>query len=181
VPVGELRARIRHADTVLASVREELTARQPYDPLGVLRRIVRAGSPLAAGRTGVLAAAALLTARSATTAADDFVATHRGAVGGTARTRLAEAERLLAAGDPADRPRADTLAREARELAEQDVRVRGNLYPGTGHLSGDAGAFLGGILLADVTSGAPYEAPDIAPPASFGGPATRDRRSPAAP
>ena len=37
-------------------------------------------------------------------------------MGGTARTRLAEAERLLATGDPADRARAETPAREAREL-----------------------------------------------------------------
>lgn len=174
VPVGELRARILHADSVLASVRQELTARQPYDPLDVLRRIVRATSPLAAGRAGVLAAAALLTARSATSAADDFVATHRGAVGGTARTRLAEAQRLLATGDPADRPRADALAREARELAEQDVRLHGYPSPGTGaHLSGAAGAVLGGILLTT--------APETNPPAAFGGPTTRTRRAPASP
>ncbi|MFH8800128.1 hypothetical protein ACH4F6_11105 [Streptomyces sp. NPDC017936] len=149
--------RLSHADSVLASVRREVTAGQPYDPVGVLRRIVRATAPLASGRSGVLPAAALLTARAATAAADAFVTTHRGAVDAAARTRLAEARRLLSSGAPGDRPRADVLALEARELAEQDVRVRGNPYagaapgattaaPGARVPAGAAGAVLGGLL-----------------------------------
>jgi hypothetical protein len=115
VPSGELWARILHADGALAVVRDERTT-GPYDPLGALRRIVRSAAPLTAEPTaGVLGAAALLVGRSAVAAAGDFLATHRGAVGAVARTRLAEAERLLAE-DPVT---ADTYAQEARDLAER--------------------------------------------------------------
>ncbi|MFI6035535.1 hypothetical protein ACIBBD_15420 [Streptomyces sp. NPDC051315] len=173
---GEPLARLLHADAVLAAVRRELTAGQPYDPVGVLRRIVRATTPLVPGRSGVLSAAALLTARAATAAADDFVATHRGAVDATPRTRLAEARRLLATGAPADRPHAETLALEARELAEQDVRVRGNPYAGVAGgaagassavsaTAGTSGAVLGGIV--------PAEDPEGGCPAGFAAPPVR--------
>jgi hypothetical protein len=175
VAAGELHARILHADAALAAVREELTA-GPYDPLGALRRIAGVAEALGVGRTGVLTAAAGLIAGSATALADGYVGTHRGAVGGASRTRLAEAERLLTGppGSPAhaDHLTADTLARQARELAEQDVRVHGN--PATGaaeQTSGLGGAVLGGILLGGT--------PDGGPPASFGGPTTRARRGPA--
>ncbi|WP_245863246.1 hypothetical protein, partial [Streptomyces thermovulgaris] len=168
VPAGEAQARILHADTVLASVRQETTSGRPYDPLDVLRRIVEATAPLATGRTGVLSAAALLTARSATAAAADFVTTHRGAVGASARILLAEAERLLATRSPADVPHADALAREARDQAEQDVRAHGNPYAEADtRAPGAAGAALGGILLLD-------SSPTATPP-SFGGPRTRNR------
>ncbi|MGN9756471.1 hypothetical protein [Streptomyces sp. SD31] len=179
VPPGELRARVTHADGVLAVVREDLTS-GPYDPLDLLRRIVRGVGPVVAGRAGVLTTAALLCARSAVAGADDVVATHRAAVGSRARTRLAEARRLLAG--PASRPgpreprqelsgllTADTLAQQARELAEQDIRVYGHPIDAPGaDAAGLTGAVLGGILL-------PTE-PNTAPPASFGGPRTRDRR-----
>ncbi|MGW1781452.1 hypothetical protein ACWCQQ_20250 [Streptomyces sp. NPDC002143] len=160
-PPGELHSRLAHADAVLASVRQELTGGQLHDPVGVLRRIVRATAPVASGRSGVLPAAALLTARVAVAAAADFVATHRGAVGAAARTRLAEAERLLATGDPADRPPADALALEARELAELDVRAHGNPYAGP-DTAGVGGAVLGGIV--------PAEDPGSGTPAGFAGP-----------
>ncbi|NEA45195.1 hypothetical protein G3I35_02580, partial [Streptomyces sp. SID10815] len=48
VPPGEVRARLLHADAVLASVRGELApgpgdaaTGRPYDPVELLRRIVR--------------------------------------------------------------------------------------------------------------------------------------------
>lgn len=119
---GGVPARLPHADTVLAAVRQELTSGHPYDPLGVLRRIVRATAPLADGRSGVLGAAALLVARESAAAADDYVTVHREAVGAAPRVLLAAARRLLT-DDP---PRADALAREARDLAERDVRLRGH-------------------------------------------------------
>ncbi|GAA0918639.1 hypothetical protein GCM10009549_36380 [Streptomyces thermoalcalitolerans] len=170
VPAGEAQARILHADTVLASVRQETTSGRPYDPLDILRRIVEATAPLATGRTGVLSAAALLTARSAAAATADFVTTHRGAVGASARTLLAEAEHLLAARPPADVPHADALAREARDQAEQDVRAHGNPYAeADARAPGAAGAALGGILLLG-------SSPTATPP-SFGGPRTRNRRT----
>ncbi|MFJ3893592.1 hypothetical protein [Streptomyces sp. NPDC090083] len=165
------------AHATLAAVREELTGATSgsssgpytaYDPVGALRRIVRALLPLGAGRDGVLGFAARLVARGDIGAADGFVATHRGAVGVGARTRLAEARRLLDTGtDPAA---ADVLALEARESAEQDVRTHGNPYAGAadGPTSGVGGAVLGGILLG--------EDPDGGPPLGFGGPDTRGRR-----
>lgn len=117
---GETDARLVHADAVLAAVRQETTSGQPYDPLGVLRRIVRATAPLADGRSGVLAVAAELVGRESVAAADDYVTVHREAVGAAPRVLLAEARRTE------DLPHADALAREARDLAERDVRLRGH-------------------------------------------------------
>ncbi|MEG3629638.1 hypothetical protein [Streptomyces poriticola] len=171
MPVGEARVRLRYADDVLAAVREELTG-GPYDPLAALRRIVRALAPTPAPETGVLSAAALFVARDSTAAAADTVTTHRAAVGAAARTRLAEAQRLLGAGPPdaPDPVAADELAGRARELAEQDVRLYGHPAAGAaGEESGAAGALLGGVLLGN--------GPDGGPPPSFGGPDTRARRS----
>jgi hypothetical protein len=163
-------ALLRHADVVLTSVRLELTSGRPGDPVGMLRRIVRATEPCAPGRGGVLPAAALITARAATGAAADFVETHRGVVGAAARTRLAEAERLLAANDPADRRAADDLALESLELAEQDVRTHGNPgpapedTPGEPGTPGAAGAVLGGIVPpGPTTDGAPARPADPPP------------------
>jgi hypothetical protein len=128
----------------------------------------------------VLPAAALLVAHGTAADAADFVTTHRGAVGHAARLRLAEAQRLLAppptappgrarAQHPAEHLTADTLARQARDLAEQDVRLHGTPLARTaGQANGVGGAVLGGILLGGD--------PDGGPPASFGGPHTRARR-----
>ncbi|MEU3423512.1 hypothetical protein AB0F39_34050 [Streptomyces murinus] len=168
---GELNARLAHADGVLAAVREELTGALPYDPLDALRRIARAVDRLDVGRSGVLGTAALLVARTSLDSADDFVTVHRGAVGPQARALLSEAAR---APDTGSRTafEADTAAREARGLAERDVRAHGTPYPDTTTI-GLPGAVLGGILLA--------EDPDGGPPATFGGPATRGRRHVRAP
>ncbi len=149
---------ITRQDTAGQGVREA-----DRDPIGVLRRIVRATAPIASGQDGTLQAAALIAARTATAAAADFVETHRGAVGAVARTRLAEAQRLLATGDPADRAPADAFALEARELAELDVRAHGNPYAGPDHTAGVGGAVLGGVV--------PAEDPDGGTPAGFAGPA----------
>ncbi|MYV68882.1 TPM domain-containing protein, partial [Streptomyces sp. SID2131] len=88
-----------------------------YDPIGALRRVEEADAALdealegareresGTRRARALLDQAMLTARSAIGAASDYVATHRGAVGSEARTRLAEAGRrwekaqALAAGD----------------------------------------------------------------------------------
>ncbi|MEU0742132.1 hypothetical protein [Streptomyces sp. NPDC006134] len=167
-PFGEPRARLGQADGVLAAVREEVTG-GPYDPLDALRRIVRAVAAAGAGREGVLSAAALLCARVTTAATAAFLVTHRGAVGAEARTRLAEAERLLAAR-PAEPLAADALARRARELAARDVRQYGGpSAAGAGDVNWTDGAVLAGILLGGD--------PDGGPPASFGGPRTRARRA----
>ncbi|MFI6659036.1 hypothetical protein ACIBL8_26305 [Streptomyces sp. NPDC050523] len=167
LPSGELHALGAHADLVLAAVRNEVTA-GPYDPLDALRKITEALAPVATGRAGALPAGALLAARSAVALADGFVAAHRGALGSVARTRLAEAQRLLTT-DPPDPQAAATLAGQALALAERDVRLYGNPIAGAAeHASGAAGAVVGGILLGG--------GPDGGPPASFGGPRTRARR-----
>ncbi|MFF5363564.1 hypothetical protein ACFY4I_29890 [Streptomyces scabiei] len=128
-----------------------------------------------------------LPAHSAVAAAADYITTHRAAVGAPARIRLSEAERQLtgaAPKDPAgpeeaddtteDARRAHTLAQEARQLAEQDVRAYGNPYGGTGG-DGLAGALLGGIVLGEP----PDENGRTVPkgPACYGGTATRARRA----
>ncbi|MFJ7148644.1 hypothetical protein ACIQVT_10630 [Streptomyces sp. NPDC100445] len=160
----EPRGPLAHADGVLAAVREELTG-GPYDPLDALRRISRAVERLGGARFGVLHTAALLVAGGCVAGAEEFVAVHRGAVGTPARARLAEAVRELGAGRPG---RADPVAREARELAERDVRAYGGRYAGAGgDAAGPTGAVLGGIVPADD--------PDGGPPASYGGPLTRYR------
>ncbi|PBC61456.1 hypothetical protein BKI49_23860 [Streptomyces sp. Tue6028] len=170
--VGELPVRVAHAEALLVDVRREITA-GPYDPLDALRQVAEAGVVLAevcavpGERFRALRDDALLPARAAVGAAEDFVATNREAVGCAARTRLAAAEQLLAAGAfaLAEVRRADVLGREARDLAERDVRAHGN--PAGGYEgAGVGGAVLGGILL-----------PGAAGPACFGGPRTRRRRA----
>ncbi|MEU9346219.1 hypothetical protein AB0D74_33930 [Streptomyces sp. NPDC048278] len=154
--------RLAHADAVLAGVRGEVTG-GPYDAVDALRRVVRAVEGTGGGRSGVIAAGAELVARSAVGAADDFVGTHRAAVGAEARALLAAAGRAA----PAD---ADRLARRARELAERDVRAHGNPFAGEAshaHGSGVAGVVLGGVLLGEEGDGGPVVA--------FGGPESRGR------
>ena len=100
-------------------------------------------------------------AQSQVSAAQDFITTHRGAVGSTARTRISEADRHLAtavsltASDPAQ---ALTEAREATRLAEAALQsARGDVtdyeqsstVQGYGDVPGYQeadGAGLGGIL-----------------------------------
>lgn len=202
--VGELRARVRHADGVLAGVRGEVIGGS-YDPLDALRRIVRAVVAVESGRAGVLAAAALLAARDSVGLADGFVVTHRGAVGGEARTRLAEAVRLLAAG-PEERVAAGLRARAGVDRPMDQRRA-----PGVGWMPEAKRTVTGDRVTADtlarhahalaeqyvrvhgnpVAGAAEQEmgvggallggillggAPDGGPPASFGGPRTRARR-----
>ncbi|MFE9658639.1 TPM domain-containing protein [Streptomyces sp. NPDC005955] len=206
-PTADLRGRVARAEAVLHDVGAERAA-GPYDPIGALRRLEEADGALDAALAGArereatqvrarsLLGQALLTGRSAVGTAADYVTTHRGAVGSQARTRLAEAERHLAraqgaTGDPAgalaDAQRADALAREARQLAEQDVRARGTPYGGRpGGSGGTGGAVLGGIILGQVLGGlgrsggaGGFGGPSGRGgfgPGSFGGGATRGRR-----
>ncbi|MGW1162956.1 TPM domain-containing protein [Streptomyces sp. NPDC002519] len=146
---------------------------------------------------------ALLVARGSVDAASDYVTTRRGAVGCEARTRLAEARRRLHAAEHAGAPvpatapgqapqsastaapapaaaltdarEADALGRQARQLAERDVRAYGTPY-GEGLWTG--GAVLGGILLdAPRRPGAPAGHPGDGGPAGYGGPGTRAREN----
>ncbi|WP_420708066.1 TPM domain-containing protein [Streptomyces sp. IGB124] len=170
---ADLRGRIGRAESVLADVRREEAAGR-YDPIDALRRVEEADAALdeaLAGareresgrqRASVLLDQAMLSARSAIGAATDYITTTRGAVGSQARTRLAEAGRrldragALAAGDPpaalAQAQQADALARQAQQLAEQDVRAYQDPYAGR-RGGGQGGAVLGGIILGEILRG----------------------------
>ncbi|MDX3852451.1 TPM domain-containing protein, partial [Streptomyces sp. AK02-01A] len=175
VSTADLQGRIGRAEAVVAEVwREQDTGR--YDPIDALRRVEEADAVLDEALAGARAREegnrraralldqATLTARSAVGAVADYIATHRGAVGSEARTRLAEAQRRLerahaptaaagwddAQGALAETQQADALARQAQDLAEQDVRSYGNRFGGSGvQGAGDglSGAVLGGIIL----------------------------------
>ncbi|MFD4759826.1 TPM domain-containing protein [Streptomyces sp. NPDC058439] len=211
VPTADLRGRIARAQSVLADVKEELRA-GPYDPIDALRRVEEADTALDAALAGAreqeqgdrrarsLLDQATLTARSAIAAAADYVATHRGAVGSQARTRLAEAQRrldrsraLAGSGDPqgalAEAQQADALAGQARSLAEQDVRSYGGRggpgdVRGGGGGGGVGGAVLGGIILGGLLGGGGGRGSGGygggfgggGGPGSFGGGGTRGRR-----
>ncbi|MFB6806055.1 TPM domain-containing protein [Streptomyces sp. NPDC056387] len=170
---ADLRGRMGRAEEVLAGVRREQAAGR-YDPVDALRRVEEAGAVLEealAGarergsgrqRAAALLDQAVLAARSALGAAADYITTSRGAVGSEARTRLAEAQRrlersaALAGSDPAgalvQAQRADGLARQAQQLAEEDVRAYRNAYGDGGQQrqgGGTGGAVLGGIILGE--------------------------------
>ncbi|WSX28163.1 TPM domain-containing protein [Streptomyces sp. NBC_00984] len=212
-PTADLRGRIARARSVLADVREELRA-GPYDPIDALRRVEEADAALDAALAGVrereqgdrralsLLDGATLTARSAIAAAADYITTNRGAVGSQARTRLAEAQRrldrsreLAGSKDPqgalAEAQQADSLAGQARSLAEQDVRSYGSGPGGTRAGGGGVGgAVLGGIILGGLLGGGGGERggggygggfggggrTGGGGPGSFGGGGTRGRR-----
>jgi len=115
----------------------------------------------------------LLTAKSQVSAAEDFITARRGAVGADARTRLAEAGRLVvqaqstADADPVtalgQAQRANQLAAESIRLAQSDVGgfqagglgggfSGGGLFGGGGN-NGSMGAVLGGILIGNILGG----------------------------
>ncbi|MGA5000752.1 TPM domain-containing protein [Streptomyces arboris] len=179
---ADLRGRIARAEAVLTDVREAMAA-GPYDPVDALRRVEEADAALDEALAGAreqeadgrrarsLLDQAMLTARSAIAAAADYITTHRGAVGAQARTRLAEAQRRWeqarqlaesdAQGALTEVQQADALARQALELAAQDVRgFQGPQGPGGFGGSGGGtrgggmgGAVLGGIILGGLFGG----------------------------
>jgi hypothetical protein len=194
------------AQAAAVAVRDQMQSRAPFDALTAVRHLADADAALDRTLAGTRtqrdrqdrAAAVLdqvmLVARSAITAADDFITTRRGGVDATARTRLAEARRhfreAIAFGP--DNPEAavtaaqdaDGLAREARALAEQDVAQVTHGPPGGAFESGYGGAILGGIMIDARPGRDPGGHPDgnfrfggSGTPASFGGASTRGRHS----
>jgi uncharacterized membrane protein YgcG len=140
------------------------------DPIAALRLLGEAGSALDAGIAEARATAdrerhaaaaleqSVLTARSTIAAAEDFVATRRGAVGPQARTRLAEARRhLQQAGGPdpvaalREAQQADALAQEALRLARADVTQWSR--PASSGTGVDLGSLILGGILSAATSG----------------------------
>ena len=186
---------VARAEAALSAADQAATGPQP-DPIAALRLLGDAGTALDQGIADARAAAerqrkaaaaleqAVLTARSSVAAAEDFVATRRGAIGARARTRLAEARRHLEQAGGADpvtglreAQQADALAQEALQLAQADVSgwARPGATSGTG--ADLAGLILGGILSGATSSyrghrrgGGGFS------PGSFGGSSSRGRR-----
>ncbi|MFV3112869.1 TPM domain-containing protein [Gordonia amicalis] len=136
------------------------------DPLGTFTALVDADADLddaldaardsAAERTrrAQVLSAALESASAKVTAASDFIGTRRGAVQSTARTRLAEAQRLLQTAQQAaatDPTAATTSARRAGALADQALMAAQgdvvNWQQPRSNGTSTAGAVLGGILV----------------------------------
>lgn len=106
----------------------------------------------------------LVQARAQVSATEDFISARRGAIGATARTRLAEAGAALVqaeqlrAADPAaalaSAQRAADLAGRAASLAQNDVSAFGGGRVGGGGSGGDVmGAILGGIAVNAILGG----------------------------
>ncbi len=189
--------------------------RQGRDPLALQARLEQVDAEIDTAIQGARDAAeqaaraqaqldrSLATARAQVHATEDYLVARRGAVGAEARTRLAEAGRLLvqaeaaASTDPAGAlataQRADQLARSAMSLAQQDVggfggSMGGGFGGGAGGGGGDVfGAVLGGILINSVLGGGGgggfgggggggFGGGGRRSPGSFGGSGTRSRR-----
>jgi uncharacterized membrane protein YgcG len=172
---AELAGEVARAEQVAVAVRAAMAQPRP-DPIEALRRLEEVGMGLDRALASVRDTAqqverarsalnqAITRARAEISAVSDFVATRRAAIGGEARTRLAEAQRHLdraldlASSDPvaalAEAQQADSLAERAGRLARGDVNqwsTPGGFAGGGG--GGVAGAVLGGILLGGILGG----------------------------
>ncbi|MEU5879684.1 TPM domain-containing protein [Spirillospora sp. NPDC047279] len=209
----ELAPHVARAESAFQQVHASVAAGR-IDPIAELQRVQEAHGALDQAMAGVRdeqerqrsARAqldqAVLVARSEVAAAQDFISTRRGAVGSTARTRLAEAQRQLeravglAATDPlsalAAAEQAASHAQQATQVANQDVNGYGGMFGGGAAPGGGSGSFggglggavLGGILIDTILSGGGGGASrggrsrggGSPRPGGFGGPATRGRR-----
>lgn len=185
-PGGTIAATAAGTEQTVTDVQAALAAGR-VDPLELARRLDAANRSIDAVLQGVRDARAqaqraqsalqqtLLTARARVSACEDFLTARRGAVGPAARTRLAEASRLVAQAEQtattdagsalAQAQRAAQLADEATQLAQQDVGgfqpgmggglggVFGGGTVGAGGGGGAVGAILGGILIDSVLGG----------------------------
>ncbi|WP_348787102.1 TPM domain-containing protein [Leifsonia sp. NPDC080035] len=182
-PGGTVSGAVAGTEQTLADVKAKLAAGR-VNPLEIAQRLDAANRSIDGVLQGVRDARAqqqraasalqqtLVTAKAHVSACEDFITARRGAVGAEARTRLAEAGRLVAQAeqtattDPvaalAQAQRAAQLADQATQLAQQDV---GGFQPQTGGIggmfggsgggstSGAIGAILGGILIDSVLRG----------------------------
>jgi hypothetical protein len=191
-PGGTIAAVVAGTEQTVADVQAKLAA-GTVNPLELAQRLDTANRSIDGVLQGVRDARAqaqraasalqqtLLTAKARVSACEDFITARRGAVGPEARTRLAEAGRLVvqaeqtaatdAVGALALAQRASQLADEATQLAQQDVGGfsppmggmggmggLGDLFGGGasgrgGGGSGAMGAILGGILIDSVLRG----------------------------
>ncbi len=176
---GQLASVVASTEAVLADVSAKLSADR-VNPVEIVQRLEQANTQIdtllgsvrdaqaASARAQAALAQTMLAARSQLSAAEDFVTARRGAVGAEARTRLAEAGRLivqaesLSSADPtqalSQAQRANQLAGEAIRLAQNDVGGFGTGLGMGGNSSGNsggnvAGAVLGGILINSMLGG----------------------------
>lgn len=168
----ELDAAVAAGAEAATGVRAALTA-PTIDPQAALRRLQEVDAALdralaahreaadRAGRARGLLAQTLPVARAEVAAASDYVTTRRGAVGGQARTWLAEAQRQLARAEAfaaTDPVQALAAAQEAQRLAAsagQSARtdVDGWAPAGGGTWGGGAGDVVLGAILGGILSG----------------------------
>ncbi|WP_299955161.1 TPM domain-containing protein [uncultured Modestobacter sp.] len=190
-----LREQLARAESALAGSAGRLQPRDGAlpDPLAVVRQLDEADLALEAAlepardvrqqqeRAAAHLQQAYRAADTSVAVAGDFIATRRGAVGSSARTRLAEAERLLddaarlGSSDPVaalrSAQRADGLAQQALAAAQQDVQTyQAGGYGGPGYgggyrrgyggggfgggfAGGVAGGLLGSVLLGGLGGG----------------------------
>lgn len=182
-PTGAIAGATRAAESTSSDVQARL-ATGHVDPRELIQKLQLADQQLdnvlgaarsqqeAQQRATASLGQTLASAQAHVQAADDYIAARRGAVGAEARTRLAEAGRLLSLAqspgvDPAtalaQAQRADQLAAEAIQLAGGNVNGFG--MPGMGGMGGGfmggggrggggiLGAVLGGILIDSVLRG----------------------------
>lgn len=169
------------ADRVAAEVSalQAAIAQQGRDPIALQARLEQADAEIdtalqnardaaeRAARAHAQLGRSLGSARAQVQGAEDYLVARRGAVGAEARTRLAEAGRLLVEADGAAQAhpeaalvtaqRAERLASEAMSLAQRDVGgFGGGMGGGAGRGSSGRdifGAVLGGILIDSVLGG----------------------------
>ncbi|MEV8214744.1 TPM domain-containing protein [Leifsonia sp. NPDC077715] len=185
-PGGTIAATVAGTEQTVNDVQAKIAAGR-VNPLELAQRLDAANRSIDGVLQGVRDARAqaqraasalqqtLLTAKARVSACEDFITARRGAVGPEARTRLAEAGRLVvqaeqtAATDAVSAlalaQRAAQLADEATQLAQQDVGgfspqtggglgdIFGGGTSGRGGGSGAMGAILGGILIDSVLRG----------------------------
>lgn len=197
---ASLAPQVARAEAATERVRQDLAAGR-YDPIAELKRVEEANAALDQAMNAVKddqgrqrgarsqLDQAMLTARSQISAGIDFITTHRGAVGSSARTRLAEAQRHLAQAEElagSDAAAALSEARQAGELAAQAIRLaqddvggyQGGMPYGGGRNS-MGGVILGGILIDGMLRGGRgggFGGGGGFGPGSFGGMGTGGRR-----
>ncbi|MCD1571826.1 MULTISPECIES: TPM domain-containing protein [Agromyces] len=185
MPGGELAALAEQTAAEAAALRGAL-ATTPRDPLALQARLAQANGAIDQAIAGARDAAeraqraaaqlqrTLAAASAKAQTAEDYIVARRGAIGPEARTRVAEARRLVseagtqASGDPvaalATAQQAERLADEAISLARTDVGGFGGGGYGAGYGGGAApagrssggdlfGAVLGGILIDNLLGG----------------------------
>ena len=164
---------------VIASTRQNLDAARERltgsarDPLSAVALLEQANAAIdgalgevrdaqqRADRARSVLSQTLLQAKAQVSAAEDFISARRGAVGATARTRLAEAGAALVQAtqlQQSDPERALDLAHRAAALAGEAMqRAQGDVgsFAGGGNTGGggDFGGMLGGIILGSLLGG----------------------------